>query len=745
MKSFRWFISSVLLVDLLGFAAGAVAQPAASLPTTQTAALRRYCPIAQDATVVMFGDSIGGPHEIIPELTQSGWKGHSLNISLGGNIVLDAFCRMERDAIRTDLDHDVDWYFIMFGANDSGSNPMIQGGYEAAYRKLIGALKRRTHARIVLVCTPCFTMADRSKPSRNDIMASMRDIVQKLGKEYGVQVVNLFDPTVQFAKENGNTVFAKDGIHPSPEAHKFMAEVVLRQMNFYDMQEWVQANLADKQCKATDGCAASLEAAGDHALLRLVNLYDGPRQVGLAVSGLAPGQGIYDQDGKKLEVADGRCIVSLPAVRVWAEDLKDIRAVTPTDDLKPVLAVVDAIEREVKSGQTRTLTIAAQAPAPDLTESTSIYASGISLLKAAQALPAGPEQDKVRAAAQRFVGQFTDLRIKMATAPTPVPANSMGTISRSGDAAAHPKEKYEAYFTNWDCPSLSGSLRITSLPAKGWQAKPLTSTEFHDLKPGQRFKAEFELTGEETCSYEGEMIFAAEYELGGIKQVKEMPKRLFSPFLGIGVFCDSPDQAKATQAEKIKVVYGPEQAIDVAASYKRSDGAQLTWKPFRSFYSFPGIDRSGEVAYCIDDKPVGASEPVFIGWKSSGVIYIAKWVYSPKTQEVLLVPEFDCAAARLWLNGEPLVVRDDDPKVTDAREKGLNWTPWNKTYFAWAVSGGEAKTTKATLKEGWNVVLFKLISATRAYNDRDSFGLWIWDKDKKPVADLLGSCVPPAK
>ena len=743
MKSFKWFISSMLLVDLLGFAAGAMAQPAASLPTTQTAELGRYCPIARDASVLLFGDSIGGPHDIIPELTRSGWKGHGINISLGGNIVLDALCRMDRDAIRTELDHDVDWYFIMFGANDSGSKPMVQGGYEAAYRKLISGLKRRTHARIVLVCAPCLSYEDRGKPTRNSIIASMRDILQKLGKEYGVQVVNLFDPTVQFAKENGNTVFAKDGIHPSPEAHKFMAEVVLRQMNFYDMQEWVQANLADKQCKATDGCAASLEAAGDHALLRLVNLYDGPRQVGLAVSGLAPGQGIYDQDGKKLEVADGRCIVSLPAVRVWTEDLRDIRAITPTDDLKPVLAVVDAIEREVKAGQTRTLTIAAQAPAPDLAEPTSIYVSGVSLLKAAQALPAGEAQDKVRAAAERFVGQFVDLRIRLATAPKPVPANGMGTIGRSGDAAAHPKEKIEAYFINSDCPSLSGSLRIAGLPAKGWQAKPLTPTEFHDLKPGQRFKAEFELTGEETCSYEGEMIVAAQYELDGIKQVKEMPMRLFSPFLGIGAFCDSPEQAKASMAEKIKFVYEPEKTIDVAASYKRSDGAQLTWKPFRSFYSFPGIDRSGEVIY--DDKPIGANEPVFSGWEPSGINYIAKWVYSPKTQEVLLVPEIDCPAARLWLNGQPLVVLDDDPKITDIRQKGLNWTPWHKTYFAWANVGGEAKTVKATLKEGWNVVLFKLVSAAGANKARDSFGLWIWDKDKKPVADLLGSCVPPAK
>ena len=68
---------------------------------------------------MLVGDSIGGPHDIIPLLQQACPEKHLrfLNCSIGTTTIKDALQRIDRDLIRSDLGSaaDVGWYFIMFG------------------------------------------------------------------------------------------------------------------------------------------------------------------------------------------------------------------------------------------------------------------------------------------------------------------------------------------------------------------------------------------------------------------------------------------------------------------------------------------------------------------------------------------------------------------------------------------------------------------------------------------------------
>ena len=235
------------------------------------------------------------------------------------------------------------------------------------------------------------------------------------------------------------------------------------------------------------------------------------------------------------------------------------------------------------------------------------------------------------------------------------------------------------------------------------------------------------------------MTVAVEFKLDGHPQpAKQAVVRLFSPWLGVGTFCDTKEREAAPVKEKFDVAYPPEKGVDPKAACTRFDGKELRWKAFRSFYSHPGVDRSGEIWWGKNGM-AGAKDPVFAPWQPPGVLYVAKWVFSPDDREVKLLPVFSSRAAKMWLNGALVIDKiNPDEKAWNESTYGMNWTAWSKTeYYV-------RKTVDARLVKGWNPILFKLVSNSRAWDGPDILDLKILDAKGNPFPDLLGSCIPPA-
>ena len=695
-----------------------------------------YFPMLRGQVYEILGDSISGPHEIFP-LIQKAFPARDLwylNASFGGNTLRDAIGRLDRDALRTDLgpDRDVNWYITMFGANDASLFDAT--GFEANCRRMIETLKRRTRAHLILVATPCFTQG--AGKTANKRLGEFADVVRALGAEYGIATVDLYHPSLDWAAKNGEPAFAKDGIHPSPEAHAFMAQTFLKPFNFYDLAEQIDVDLGGSKPKATgtEGCDATIQTDGVASFtLMLANRWDFGRRIGLVLHG-AGSRDIYDDAGAKLEAKDGRAIVTLPdPCGLITTDLDTIRnAREASADAK---RLAGEIQEDVKRSRALRLrlvpqgtTVAAMRLVP-----MQIFARALDLAKAERTLPE----------AQRFLDQFTDLRVNFPKERLPRAQNFAGRdcygITRMGDAASRPVERFEAVFVNLDAPSASGEIRVASLPATGWSAKAVTPAAFTNLARGARFTCEFELTGEETCTWQGDMTVAVGFKLNGTPQpAKQAVVRLFSPWLGVGTFCDTKETEAASVKEKFDVPYPPEKGVDPKAVFTRFDGKEIRWKPFRSFYSHPGIDRSGEIWWNKNGMGSREGEYVFAPWQPPGVLYAAKWVFSPDDRDVKLLPVFSSRAAKMWLNGALVIdAINPDEKAWNENAYGMNWTAWSKTeYYV-------RKTVDARLVKGWNPILFKLVSNSRAWDGADILDLKIFDAKGNSYTDLLGSCVPP--
>ena len=718
-------IASLVLVPKPVFAQTAPAT-SASQPASSVS---KYFPYQKGDITMIVGDSIGGPHDIDPMLSKSlpGLDLVFLHASIGTTDIRDAWGRMERDLIRGDLgDREVAWYVIMFGANDSGRPDLVKGGYEAYYRKVISTLKRRTRARVIPICMPpC--------GAGNPTLAGFCEVLKKLGGEYGLKVVDLYYPSIDFIKQNGQTAFAKDGIHPSKEAHEFMAKEFAKQLGAEE--EEVVVDLQSGQAKGSAGCAVENYMAGD-GTIALRNLYDFAHTVAVVL-----------RNGDKLLTGHGR--VTLPAGIGWVtEDLKEIQTVAGKDEVAAAQQVLD----DVAASKTVKLTLGSAKPAASQPGQESL-AFGHAMALANKVLAAKSsdgKNSKLMQATESFIQQFCDLRLN-------IPESSMKNWQRSdgvfpgvralyghtllGDAAAKPSLRFQAIFTNFDCPSVSGAISV-KLPAKGWQVKALGSVEFKDVPQGKKFVCEFELTGEEIASYEGDMVVTAEYNVGELKLHKDETFKLFAPWLGIGAFCDKKELEEGTYTEKIATVYEPETKIDPKATYKRYDGKEIKWQAFRSLYGYTGIERTGEVCWHwgLPGNPWGSV--IFSPWPAAPTgkvpapepIYVARWVFCPNDRDVTLLPVFTSRAAKMWLNGKLVVdVNDTDEKHWGPWDIGMNW----ELVSSWLPA--KPKTVEAKLTKGWNTVLYKFLLGTR---DIDKMNLLILDKDRKAMTDLLGACAP---
>jgi hypothetical protein len=482
-----------------------------------------------------------------------------------------------------------------------------------------------------------------------------------------------------------------------------------------------------------------ISASGAGYTVALRNLYDFEHVVGLTLEDAA--LDAYSETGEKLALRDGRILVSLPApLPLWTPDLKRVLALASAGNLTDIAGRARKIQDALNAAATCTIHLVPPGgPAFKATsrrETFPLEAECIALWRAVAAVsPAEQGHRELRQAVAGLVQQGSDLRLNFPKET--VPAAGVGgcrfatSIGRAGAAAAKPDEKFAVAFYNFHASPLRGAISV-AMPARGWRAAAVGKTAFEGLPSGRRFVAEFRLTGDETCTHQGELTATVDYEVQGVKLQKQAAFKLFAPWLGIGPFCGKKESEKDSLSVQLATVYPPESRIDAKAVYRRYDGKPIAWTPIRSLYGYPGIDVAGQIHWGHWGKFLeGTETEVFTPWQPPAPVYFAQWVYCPEKRDVTLLPIFCSKVAKAWVNGKMVLEFNTENKPGN----GLNWTQV-RTWI------GAPRTVPATLAKGWNEVLFKLTSYT-PWGDPTAFGCQILDRDLHPIEGLLGSSSPP--
>lgn len=172
-----------------------------------------------------------------------------INAGISGNNTRDLLARLPQV-----LEEKPDWVLLMVGTNDMlNSNKFVS--YEA-YRQNLNSLiqkVRKNGASVVLITPPTvdsiylferhnsknFQQAPREK------LEFVRTCMQKLSKQEGVYLVDVFqaflNANIPDHNEDGLIMNEKnsnkrDGVHPTPEGSKFIAQIISKSLDDQQLQ-----------------------------------------------------------------------------------------------------------------------------------------------------------------------------------------------------------------------------------------------------------------------------------------------------------------------------------------------------------------------------------------------------------------------------------------------------------------------------------------------------------------------------
>jgi lysophospholipase L1-like esterase len=187
-------------------------------------------------TVVFLGDSITWQNLYTTYIEQyftaryPGEKFHFINRGVRGDTAAEAMARLERDVAADGPD----LVLVMLGMNDGGYKGYNRGllkFYLNNMEKLVGLLKKKTKAEIVLVTSTCVDPVDHKTERYNQMLAAMAQGVVDLGKKLRVPVVDLFpffSEKLKEAKARSPPVgLMLDPIHPGPAGQLVIAHHLL--------------------------------------------------------------------------------------------------------------------------------------------------------------------------------------------------------------------------------------------------------------------------------------------------------------------------------------------------------------------------------------------------------------------------------------------------------------------------------------------------------------------------------------
>jgi lysophospholipase L1-like esterase len=187
-------------------------------------------------TVVFLGDSITWQNLYTTYIEQyftgryPGKKFRFTNRGVRGDTAAEAIARLERDVVadRPDL------VVVMLGMNDGGYKGYNKGllkFYLHNLEKLIGLLKKKTRAKIILVTSSCMEPVDYKAERYNRMLAAMAAGVVDLGNKLQVPVIDLFPfftKKLQEARAKKPPVsLMLDPIHPGPAGQLVIAHHLL--------------------------------------------------------------------------------------------------------------------------------------------------------------------------------------------------------------------------------------------------------------------------------------------------------------------------------------------------------------------------------------------------------------------------------------------------------------------------------------------------------------------------------------
>jgi len=153
-----------------------------------------------------------------------------INRGVRGDTVAEAIARIQRDVIG----EKPDLVLVMLGMNDGGYKGYNQGllkFYLGNLEKLVGLLRKKTEAKIILVTPTCMEPVDYRAERYNKMLSAMAAGVVDLGKKLKVPVIDLFPFFSRKLKEARShqppVRLMRDPIHPGPVGHLIIAHHLL--------------------------------------------------------------------------------------------------------------------------------------------------------------------------------------------------------------------------------------------------------------------------------------------------------------------------------------------------------------------------------------------------------------------------------------------------------------------------------------------------------------------------------------
>lgn len=195
---------------------------------------------AHPRTVLFFGDSItdagrrndpdelgdGYVRAIAEELGTTAPAITVVNRGIGGDRTGDLIARLEEDVIA--LEPDV--VSILIGINDvwrryDADEETSAEQFEANLRTILTAIRDRTGARLLIVEPFLLPVADKLH-YREDLDPKIA-VERRLAEEFGATFVELDAPLIALGQESTPETVAPDGVHPSADGHRFIANAWL--------------------------------------------------------------------------------------------------------------------------------------------------------------------------------------------------------------------------------------------------------------------------------------------------------------------------------------------------------------------------------------------------------------------------------------------------------------------------------------------------------------------------------------
>ena len=193
-------------------------------------------------TIVLTGDSITDAGRDRSDLASWG-SGYAaligqalaeervINTGISGNRVTDLQRRWDQDV----LAHEPAVLSIMIGINDTWrrydrDDPTSTQAYAAGYRDIVTRALAAGVERVILVEPFLLPVTDEQWAWREDLDPKIQ-AVRRLASDLGTGYLATDGPLAQRAATVGAATLAADGVHPTPEGHRFLADLWLAELH----------------------------------------------------------------------------------------------------------------------------------------------------------------------------------------------------------------------------------------------------------------------------------------------------------------------------------------------------------------------------------------------------------------------------------------------------------------------------------------------------------------------------------